>query len=1105
MPKALPLLPLFLFFYCLSYQALRAQRPVTNQVQLSPAAFKNSINVHILDSIYILHRDRYGTNRASVPRQPAGSILPRNTKVFATSLPVRAMLQNATSNHTVDPSSRTNTICYTISGRDYLKQDSLILYTGNPTLTADGNVIVSGEYAAFAPAPVGFLNDGGFCMKTDIQGNVIWAKLFDSVGMPQYGFTNFNRSLELRNGNILLAGRIENQISGNEDFILTMLDNNGNMIWLKTYESKFWQGFNGSGDLFGLLDLQEDPATGDIYFSGYHWEGYSTITKIDPSDGHVTWSNAYHTFDLDRTFGMVINSNNLMLFTLGLNGASVNAIAVNKINGDTLYSKTWHQTNGVGIYGTNSVVKLQNGHYRMSGLTVGNFEYPVYTGTVDLFHAAIIELDENLDFVKAWGFKNRSQDNGFNTRISLFPDGSGVFTMLDFISGYNANVNICLFKDDLIYHQRKRIQINEGVPFEPATLQLSDGGFLNIKLLGDSTVTADKGSHVDYYRMHTSDTASLCLGVKDSITSVYYFKFETANKYIDSIHRNVFRLSRPVTYDEWNFATTRLPACVVVSNCDTLHIDASQTSVCPGTDITFSVHKNKECGSLVPFEYDTNFVRRVTKLDDTTYQFRFEQPGSGYIHASLMGCALRKDSVLIRVSSARFSLNLGVDTVICPGNQILLNAHKGFDSYVWQDGSTDSMYTVTTAGKYYVTASNSCGGSYSDTVVVNDHPPVPISIGPDRSKCNNDTLHLNAPAGFLNYKWSANYNISSLTGQQVIVNPLVDTVYTIMAEKEPGCFAYDTVRITVNTSPKINLGKDTSICAQDSLVLDAGPGFNTYLWSTGNNNQQLSIKVPGTYSIKAITPAGCSSFDTLKLVGLYALPQPNLGPDSVVCAGKPRTLSTPGQFISYSWNTGAVGNTISVDAPGQYWLTVTDANGCHGSDTTIVPSVEPPPSGFLNIDTAICQFGDVKLVPSQTYQQYLWSTGATQGFITVNQAGAYWLEVTDNNNCQGKDTAFVTIKNDCLEGLYVPNAFSPNGDGKNDLFRPLLFGNVQSFRFQIFNRWGELVYQTSTIGAGWNGQYKGHRQDSDTFVWVCIYQLKGQKTEKRNGTFVVIR
>jgi gliding motility-associated-like protein len=1001
-------------------------------------------------------------------------------------------------------------VCYTISGRDFLYQDSLILWTGDPTFTADGNVIVSGEFADYSTAGIGsVLIDGGFCMKTDMEGNVIWAKLYDSTAHTDFDYMNYFKSIELRNGSILLAGRTTNKFSKNDDFVLTMLDNNGNIIWLKTYESKFWQGFNGSGDYFLLQDLKEDPTTGEIYFVGAHWGGASTITKVDPANGQIIWSTGYQTYAGDQAFGIVINSNDLLLFQLqygSYNDCYINVIALAKSNGDTLYTKNIRQTGPDyegRLFRTFGVVKQDNGHFLLSGPTTLYFEFPVYTGTRDLYHAGIIELDENLNFVKAWGFKNRVESNGYNTKISLNPDGTGVFTMFHYISGYNGEAHISLFKNDIIYHQRKRVHINEGIPYEPPTLRMPDGGFLNIKQLGDSTVMSVDGSRIDYYRMHTSDTASACLGQKDSATSIWYFYFEPhPYSRIAMIHKNVFKESRIKTFKISNFTAAPQPACQIISHCDSLAIEADAAIVCPGTSVVVTIHKNKECGSLVPLVYDTNWVKYVTRLTDTTYSFQFRQPGKGYIHASLLGCTLREDSVSIEVLPARNSLDLGKDTVICPGNLVTINAGKGFASYLWQDGSIDSTFTVTMPGIYYVTAMNGCGNIYYDTVEVRDHLPVSIDIGYDRTKCNNDTLHLNAPSGFLNYTWSNNYNISSTTSQNVVINPLKDTTYYIKAEKTAGCFAYDTVRVTVYHSPSINLGADKSFCSGDSVVFNAGNGFNQYLWSNNNTLQQITVKNTGTFSVIGTTVEGCKSYDTAKVTTIFTNPVVNLDHTNFLCAGSTRTLDA-GNFSSYIWNEGSTGRSIIVKDIGSYSVEVTDNKGCKGSDTTIITHFLPLPADFLPPDTAICSYSKMVLMPGVSYSTYLWSNNATTPSITISQPGIYWLQVKDENNCAGRDSILVTPKQ-CMEGFYMPTAFTPNNDGKNDMLRPMLFGNVIKYKFTVYNRWGEVVFQTADLSKGWTGNYKRLQQPADVYIWTCTYQFEGEEIKNEKGTVVLI-
>ncbi|HEX4850113.1 MAG TPA: gliding motility-associated C-terminal domain-containing protein, partial [Puia sp.] len=110
----------------------------------------------------------------------------------------------------------------------------------------------------------------------------------------------------------------------------------------------------------------------------------------------------------------------------------------------------------------------------------------------------------------------------------------------------------------------------------------------------------------------------------------------------------------------------------------------------------------------------------------------------------------------------------------------------------------------------------------------------------------------------------------------------------------------------------------------------------------------------------------------------------------------------------------------------------------------------------------------------------------------------------DSNQCTGNDSIQITAKQ-CPDGLIVPNAFTPNGDGHNDILRPLLYGDIAHFKFEIFNRWGEKVFHTKTPNQGWDGTWNGVAVQPDAFVWFCQYQLNGQPMVTKKGTFVLIR
>jgi gliding motility-associated-like protein len=238
-------------------------------------------------------------------------------------------------------------------------------------------------------------------------------------------------------------------------------------------------------------------------------------------------------------------------------------------------------------------------------------------------------------------------------------------------------------------------------------------------------------------------------------------------------------------------------------------------------------------------------------------------------------------------------------------------------------------------------------------------------------------------------------------------------------------------------------------------------------------------------------------------VNVYPVPVVSLDKNSVLCTGSNREL-TPGQgYNRYAWNNQSTGTSILVSDTGKYWVSVTDQNGCTGSDTTHITMVASSPSDFLPPDTTVCDFAKLTIVPAHTYQSYLWSDQSTGSSLTVSQAGLYRLAVTDNNQCVGSDSLLLTQKQ-CLEGLFVPNAFTPNDDGRNDILRPLLLGNIIRFRFAIYNRWGQKVFETHTPGQGWDGKQNGVPAAEGAFVWYCEYQLDGQAERIGKGTVLVI-
>lgn len=163
-----------------------------------------------------------------------------------------------------------------------------------------------------------------------------------------------------------------------------------------------------------------------------------------------------------------------------------------------------------------------------------------------------------------------------------------------------------------------------------------------------------------------------------------------------------------------------------------------------------------------------------------------------------------------------------------------------------------------------------------------------------------------------------------------------------------------------------------------------------------------------------------------------------------------------------------------------------------------------PPANFLKEKDSVCGYEDIELAASQPYSSYLWSTGGTGRSIYVRNAGSYRLQVTDANGCTGTDTIAVLTKQ-CLNGVYIPTAFTPNNDGRNDFFKPIVYGTLLNYTIDVYDRAGQRVFSTSNPVLGWKGDVLGIIQPSGVYVWQCRYQLAGQAPGYQKGTVMLIR
>ncbi|RXK86008.1 T9SS type B sorting domain-containing protein [Filimonas effusa] len=527
--------------------------------------------------------------------------------------------------------------------------------------------------------------------------------------------------------------------------------------------------------------------------------------------------------------------------------------------------------------------------------------------------------------------------------------------------------------------------------------------------------------------------------------------------------------------------------------------------VCTGTANTYQIKKDGGCTDRVVFSSNSPLVT-ISQASDDKATITCNSAATVTIYATLnTTCGLLTDSLVIEATNLPAKVNLGADVALCPNNTIVLNAKKGYASYLWDNGSTDSLRSVTAPGKYSVTVKDGCGNISTDDIIVTTETNLGYTPATDRQKCNNDTLHLNAPNGFINYNWRTAGNSFSQSMQHVVVNPVIDTKYMLTAQKRPDCFIYDTIEVKVLYSPDIRLGNDTSLCEGTSLPLHAGASFRGYLWSTGATTPSITVNAAGRYSVLATYTNDCISRDTLIIEAILAKPVAGLGSDNTICTGASKVLKARDGYTSYLWSDGSTGTATTISSLGNYWVKVTDQHGCEATETRSINRWLPLPSGFLPKDTSMCSYGTIVIRPVTRFRQYAWSDASVAASLTVTTPGIYWLQATDEHECVGKDTVVVGLRK-CIEGFYAPTAFTPNQDGRNDYFKPLVFGRIAKYALTIYNRWGQVVHQTSEYdGKGWNGLFKGEIQPPGAFVWLCRYQLEGQPLQEEKGTVLLMR
>ncbi|RMG88156.1 MAG: hypothetical protein D6714_01130 [Bacteroidetes bacterium] len=534
-----------------------------------------------------------------------------------------------------------------------------------------------------------------------------------------------------------------------------------------------------------------------------------------------------------------------------------------------------------------------------------------------------------------------------------------------------------------------------------------------------------------------------------------------------------------------------------------------QKSLCDGTDLQLNV--------------TTQNATYLWNDGATTPTYTVSTPGVYWVEIMAAGC-MRVDTFVVS-SASDFSLDLGDEVVGCGVPSVTLDGKTpGVVSYLWSDGSTNPNLIVTTSGEYWLEATDAGGCQIRDTVEVLLKPFPQPDLPPDTTLCDAETLHLTTSETNVTYLWSDGSTAPALT---------VSAPGLVWVELDNGgCTARDSINIEYFAPLTLDAKITDVLCADNcdgqlSVAAMGGAGAPyQFDWNTGQNKPFLDNLCPDMYEVTVTDLAECTASAQLPVMAPPPL-EMTLATGDINCPGEQSgfieitnvTGGVPDYVFSigggvFGLETGAAGLS-----GGDYDVEVMDANGCFITQTVHLNE----PDGFVvnaGEDAEILLGETIELRPvisPLTNQDIAWSStelldcpNCLRPQLTPVQSALYTLTVTDpESGCFQTDSVWVFVRP--VRDVFIPNAFSPNGDGNNDSFTIFAGGAVSEIvDFEIFDRWGELVFARQNFdpndpSLGWDGTFKGQPLHPGVFTWFAKIRYLDGVQEMRKGSVTLAK
>lgn len=576
--------------------------------------------------------------------------------------------------------------------------------------------------------------------------------------------------------------------------------------------------------------------------------------------------------------------------------------------------------------------------------------------------------------------------------------------------------------------------------------------------------------------------------------------------------------------------TSNATASVVMAGPQVTSTATATAALCNGGNTGTLTVLQPSVGTA-PFEYSldgTNWQAGnvFNGLTAGTYTVRFREAA---------GCT-GSTSVNVTEPTA-LTLNAATVPVVCNGQSnglVTASAGGGIAPYQFSvDGGTtwqSSNIFNLSAGSYTVTLKDANNCTTTTAVNVSEPAVLTATVVATNATCNggNDgTITITANGGNGSFNYSIDNGVNWQTPNSFNVAP---GNYSVLVKDALNCTVAVNTVVGLTNDLNFTPQTDVTICESKSTQLNLVSNGLQYDWTPATGLSAVNIPNPvasptlTTQYIVNVTLGRCSAKDTV-VVTVNAAPVPNAGPDIFICYGQSATLQGSGGTV-YKWtpstflNNASSPNAISTpDTDITYVLSIlSDVNGCAGLVTDSVHIDVTPPLQVLTFPADTIGYpGDqfqLLAVPSDPdATNFVWtpSVGLSNAqianpVVTIGSIGAdvlYKVVASTIAGCKGE--AFVNVRVYKGPDIYVPTGFTPNGDGKNDKFTPFPVGMKSYNYFRVFNRWGQVVYQTKKLNDGWDGTIGGQLQPDGIYVWMIEGLTKDDRIITKKGTVMLIK